>query len=423
MSNRLLARLRENDKRGLFRKTQTSISYRTGFSTFDYRNGYMIQVKDNNDSLVEEYPSVGILGGSFVTIIGKPGTAKSTFAIQAAANIVRPFPNGFVQHYDLERATTYTRVRNVTGFSTVELEEKYVLKQEESYIEDILDAILAICKVKEEERENMMYDTKLKDEFGNPIMAFVPTVVIIDSIPVMASKEEEMEGMAGMTYANRVARALSQFYNRLIPVIKSYNIIVIAINHLKTKININPMQRTQPQLNYLGMDESIPGGFAPLYYANTLVKFTSKVGDKRTMDKDGFNGFDVRVDFLKSRTNMAGQYCDLVYNQMCGFDHIYSQYAFAQANELIGGKNPKKYVIGYEDIKFDDRKLRESFMADEKLRFALYNSTIPLLEKQLSRVDPDETSKVVDLTETLIRLSRSQEGEAYDEVSELGAVV
>jgi RecA/RadA recombinase len=416
MANRLLARLRENDKKGLFTKTQTAVSYRTGFSPFDYRNGYMIQVKDLNDNTVDEYASVGMLGGSFITIIGKPGTAKTTFAIQAAANIVRPFENAFVQHYDLERATTYTRVRNVTGFNTGDLDEKYVIKQEDGYIEDILDAILAICAAKEKEKDIYMYDTGLRDEFNQPIKAYVPTVILLDSIPVMATRDSEGAEMEGMTYANRVARALSQFYNRLIPVIKSFNIIVIAVNHLKTKININPMQRTQPQLNYLAMDESIPGGFAPIYYANTLVKFTSKVGDKFSEEKNGFDGFGVRCDFLKSRTNKSGQFCDLIYNQTCGFDHIHTQFKFAEEHGLTSGNVNKTIIIGHEKTVFDVRKLRDLFMKDEKLRFALYDTTIPLLEKQLSRVDPDETSRVIDFLDVLERLQKTQEGEIYEEV-------
>lgn len=413
MANRLLERLRGNDKKGIFDKTQTSVSYRTGFAPFDYRNGYIIEVKDLYDVTVDKYPSVGIMGGSFITIIGKPGTAKTTFAIQMGGNIVKPFESAFVQHYDNERATTYTRIRNVTSFTQQQLEDKYVLKQEDCFIEDILDAILEIGKVKEANRDECMYNTGLKDEFNREIKMFVPTVFIIDSIPLLATRDSEGSEMEGMTYANRVARAISQFYTRLIPEIKKYNIILIAINHLKTKININPMQRTQPQLNFLAMDESIPGGFAPIYYANTLVKFTSKVGDKFIEEKDGFDGFGVRCDFLKSRTNKSGQFCNLIYNQTCGFDHIYTQYQFAEDHELVGGKNPKRFFTGFEDSKFDLRKLREAFMKDEKLRYAMYDTTIPLLERQLSTVDTVSNAKAIDFIETLQRLQLSQEGEDY----------
>ena len=77
MSNPLLSRLREKDKHGLFEKTQTSVSYNTNFLPFDFKNGYMIQVRDYDDKLIKEYPSTGLVGGTFTTIIGKSGVAKT----------------------------------------------------------------------------------------------------------------------------------------------------------------------------------------------------------------------------------------------------------------------------------------------------------------------------------------------------------
>jgi RecA/RadA recombinase len=243
MANRLLSKVRSKDKRGLFTRTQTAISYPTRFANLDYRNGYMVQVRDLQDQLIEEYPSVGMVGGSFVTIVGRSGTAKTTAAVQWGMNIVSPFDSGFVQHYDLEQALTYTRIKNITGATQSQLDEKYVLKQERSYIEDIFDAIMEIARAKEENREEFTYDTGLKNEFNQPITAFVPTVFILDSIPTMTSKPAKDENnveLEGGTYSNRVAKALAQFYKRLTPVIKEYNIMVIAINHINQKIEINP---------------------------------------------------------------------------------------------------------------------------------------------------------------------------------------
>jgi hypothetical protein len=41
------------------------------------------------------------------------------------------------------------------------------------------------------------------------------------------------------------------------PVIKTYNITVMCINHINAKIEINPFAKSQPQLMYLKMDESL----------------------------------------------------------------------------------------------------------------------------------------------------------------------
>ena len=53
MANPLMARLQTQDKKGLFKRTQTSVSYMTGLLPFDYRNGYTVEVRDMDDKLVE----------------------------------------------------------------------------------------------------------------------------------------------------------------------------------------------------------------------------------------------------------------------------------------------------------------------------------------------------------------------------------
>lgn len=399
MANTLLEKLRANDKKDLFKPTQTSVSYKTGFLPLDYKNGYLVKIRDLHDNVIGEYPSIGIVGGTFVTIVGASGTAKTTFACQIAANIVKDFDNGLVVHFDLEQALTYTRIKNITKLSHTQLSEKYILRQEKNYIEDIFDTIMQIANTKEANKDEFMYDTNLKDEFNRPIRTYVPTVLIIDSIPTLASRDsiqtvgrgeskiETME-MEGSTYANRVAKSLAQFYKRLMPIIKTYNITVIAINHLTQKIEINPMVHTPAQLNYLKNDKSIPGGNAPIYYAHNLFEFVAK--DKYKRAEHGFDGFDVYCNFLKSRTNKAGQYCILVYNQLTGFDPIMTLYRLLVENSLLDGKNPYKYIIGFKDVKFDSRKFVKQFEEDEKLRKAVFDTTLPILEKQLSRIEPGD---------------------------------
>lgn len=417
MANRALLRLREKDKKGLFKSTQTSICYPTLFYPFDYRNGYNVEVRNLEEKLITTYPSTGIVGGTFITIVGKTGTAKTTFAAQMASSIIKPFKNAFVLHYDLEQALTYTRIKNITNLTQLELDDKYILKQEMNYIEDIMDAIIAIANDKEANRSELMYDTNLKDEFDRPIRAFEPTVIITDSIPTIASRPEiKKDGtmsieMEGGTYSNRVAKALAQFYKRLMPIIKAYNIIVIAINHINQKIEINPMMKSQPQVMYMKMDESMPGGNAPIYFANNLFKFVTY--EKCNMADYGYDGFKVRCEFIKSRTNKAGQSCNLVYNQLTGFDPILTQLEFAMDNGLVEGKNPYRRITGYDSLKFDTRKFKKEFLTNDKLRFALFDKTIPILDRQLSRVDRDIDAPVMNLTEIYERLEKSQVGEDF----------
>lgn len=395
MANLILDRLRKKDKKGLFKDSRTSISYKTGFLPFDYMNGYLVQVRGDDESLLGEYASVGLTGGTFLTVVGKTGVAKTTWTIQVAYNMVKNYDNAFVLVYDLEQALNMTRIKAITGASQKELRDKIVLKQAQNYIEDIFDAVMAIAKEKADNPDDYKYKTGLKDEFGDDIVTYVPTVVVIDSLPTLESSSSSSE-MEGDMAANRMAKKVTQFYSRLMPVIKEYNITVCAINHIKDKIEINPFSKTQAQVMYLKQNESVPRGHAALYYANNLLKFVSS--GKFKEEDDGFDGFEIRVEILKSRTNKSGKACTLIYNQYTGFDPLLTLLRFAEDNDLVEGRNPYRYFKGYKDIKFDSRKFHEEVAKNYKLKEILDTVCIPVLEEYLSTAKPDqsENTDVVD---------------------------
>lgn len=391
MRNALLKKL-QSGKNSRFKRTQTSPCYQTGYMNFDYQNGYILNAQDENDNIIARQEVLGLVGGSFTTIIGKSGVAKTTFACQIAANIIRKFKNGFVIHYDVEQATNPTRVKNLTRFSMSEMEEKYVLKQDTTDIEDIYTDIMEIYNEKMSNRAEYEYDTGVIDEFGQPIIALEPTVILLDSIPTLTSSaSSDKNEMEGGTYANRIAKALSQFYKRMTPKIKQANIIFISINHITAKMEINPFAKSQPQLLYLDMDESMPGGNAPTYYANNIIKFKSK--GKFTEEKHGFDGFRVTAQLLKSRTNKAGKMVTLIYNQDHGFDAIHSNLELIEELKLLEGRNPYRYIKGFEDVKFSANKIREEFLSRFEVREAMIEAVMPYLRSQLSDVYGEEDEK------------------------------
>ena len=113
MAKFLLEALRESGEAGkgknFFDNEVTSVSYRTGVPILDYYLGYTVNVYNENNEVVDTYPSLGISGGSYVTVIGKSSTAKTSTIISLAANIIRPFESGMIMHFDLEQAMTYSR--------------------------------------------------------------------------------------------------------------------------------------------------------------------------------------------------------------------------------------------------------------------------------------------------------------------------
>lgn len=403
MANRLLGRLREVTKKsGMFENTSTSVAYPTGFLPFDYANGYIIQTRDDDDKLISEYPNIGIIGGTFNTVIGKSGTAKTTAVAQWAASIVKPFENGFVVHIDLEQALSITRLKNITGLTNKEFKDHYVLKQEKSYIEDIFDMIKEVADEKERYKDEYMYTAPFKNEFNEEVKLYVPTIFIIDSLPTLSPRPEvkkdkesgvqiEEQEIKSGTHAMRVARTLAEFYKKLMPIVKTYNISIFAINHINTKIEINPFAKTQPQLLYLKTDEALPLGNTPIYYANNLFKFVAKGSEKKNKDDDGYVGFDVEIQFLKSRSNVAGQSVIMSYDQNIGFDRARTLLQFIKDNGcMMGSRKNARYFKDFPDIKFNEKEFTSEFYSRPELRKATMDTAMPFLEDKLSRVAPIE---------------------------------
>ena len=439
--------LKKEDKRGLFEHSAITIGYPTGFLPLDYRNGFKSNVYNENDEVVKTYNNIGIFGGTFNTIIGKTGTAKTTFAAQSAANMSRYCMQRWgipveIYHIDAEKATGYTRIKNITGMHIMDLKSLYHITREVTYIEDLQDMMEEIALMKAANASTFKINTGLLDEFGDPIIYYIPTIIIADSLPsftiksakmkkkdgssaaeegsskAMAAELEEIKDVGGRKddmQANRIAKALSRFYKQMLPLVSKYNFIFIAINHINKKIETGVMP-TSPQMMYLKMDEAVPCGFAPLYYAHNIFKIV--MDEKFIVEKGApFDGFRARIEFLKSRSNKAGRFCELVYNQDLGFDNRYSLYEFLKKEkDLIGGRNPYQYIKGFEDIKFNSKNFAEEVANKPELYNALVSVSSVALEEILSDVKfTDTTPDMNDINTIISNLNASQEKENFDE--------
>lgn len=386
----LLKLLRKANKTGAFESTPTDISYPTGFYPLDFRNGYFLDAYNEEGEIIARQRSVGVVSGSINTVIGKPGTAKTTFCVQACMNIARKFPSSFVQHYDLEGAFNFTRVKTVTGMKMHELKDKYVLKKDQSYLEDIYKSIMELVTLKRENAKEFKYNTGMLDEFGNEIIAYEPTFILIDSIPSIAINGIlETEDLQTQAYGMQKSKALSDFIKNIVPICKELNLIVFFINHINVKIEMSRFA-TQAQTMYLKQDEALPGGNAPIYYANNIFKNITR--DKFTKEKHGFDGFLVQQELIKSRTNKAGQIAELIYDQEIGFDNVRALLRFAESFKLTTGNNPNRRFIEFPDIRYSSLKFTKQCNERPELRDALFKTVMPYLDGMLSNsADFDNT--------------------------------
>lgn len=419
MDNLLLKRLRENDQDNLFKQSNSLVPYKTGLDLLDYRLGYKLVAKDMDENIIGNHDAIGVVGGSFITLIGKSGTAKTAMACKMAANIVKPYKNGLVIHFDLEGAMTLTRYRNLTNLTNKELSEHIILKSDRTYLENITDTIMAITQEKAKHKKDYTYTTEFKNEFGENMDLYVPTVFVIDSIPQLSMKPEQKKVKAKKgsgeedymvdnielgknTYAMRVARDLTQFFKQYLSIIREYNITIISINHIHPKIQIdNPFAKSQAQVLYLKQDEQLPGGTATVYYANTIIKNVAIGTSKANIEEDGYAGFTVKSEIIKSRTNISGVSVPLVYDQNRGFSNERSllYYAKEELGILNGGRRNSRYIGDNKDIRFNELNFVEEFKRPE-VKQVLMDAVQPHLEAMLfGTTDASEFGDNIGLTE------------------------
>ena len=97
-------------------ESSASVAYATGFLNFDFMNGTVVHVK-NDKGEKYQYNSTGIVDGSMVMVIGRSGCGKTTWIMQAASAIIKPFETSCIFHDDIEGGITKTRKEQLTHLS------------------------------------------------------------------------------------------------------------------------------------------------------------------------------------------------------------------------------------------------------------------------------------------------------------------
>ena len=335
-------------------------TYPSGIDIMDYRNGRIEHGK----------LTTGFDGGRIITVIGKSGSGKSTLALKMACSIVEKYKDGNIFHYDFERATNTARVRSISGWDDETIDKKYKNLQRNIYSESIYKIAKAIDKLKNkpETYDEIKLDSGEKDSSGNPIYVLPPTVLLIDSYALMMPEDiSEEEKLSGSMSASSIAKVNNSVIKRLVGPLERGNIIMIIINHITTKIEINAFAKTQAAVNYLKQDESLPGGSSLVYLSNNLIRCTTST----KLDEDstyGIKGFMVKGEFIKSRANEAGRQFEMVFEQSTGFDNVLTNLANFKDLGLLKGSPRAYYLEGCPDIKFTLKTFKTKYEENEELR-------------------------------------------------------
>nr|DAS58562.1 MAG TPA: Protein RecA, 1st part, 2nd RECOMBINATION, DNA REPAIR, ATPASE.6A [Caudoviricetes sp.] len=129
---------------------------------------------------------------------------------------------------------------------------------------------------------------------------------------------------------------------------------------------------------------------SPQFLAHVLLKFVAVGSEKYTLEDNGFDGFGVRAEIIKSRTNQAGQMVPLVYDKIRGVDSLRSTLNYAKEAGLLGGNKNGAYFLADKTRKFPLTTVHEAFREDPTLFKWMYDNVIPVLKQRLSAITEDE---------------------------------
>lgn len=405
----LLDRYREimgADKDPKMQEASFDVMYPTGFFPFDFLNGYKVLVKTPNGDEYT-YNSIGVVDGSSTVIIGRAGCGKTSFAVQAGANIIRPFENAVMYIDDIEGGSNRARMYKLSGFDPVEAEKRIIYRNSAISAENFYERIYKIYEDKITHKDDYEYDTGLLDFNGKRVYKLIPTVYVLDSLAMlMPDKITEEEELTGQMSATASAKTNTAALKRIIPKLKAANIILFVVNHINAKVDINPFAKTKAQVNGLKPDETLPGGNANNYLANNLIRLddSTKLKDSEGL---GINGKYVDFTIIKSRTNQPYRSVTMVLDFDRGYDPILSLFTFMKSNGYIASKGAYMTVDG-SDIKFTQKGFVEKLFSDEAFSEQFNGSCMKHLDELLAPpYRPDQDQRTISQNNLLNNFIRS----------------
>ena len=384
ISDMFRAKMKSTKDPRMFEEASADYAYPTGFLSFDYMNGTVVHVKKGDMKF--QYNSLGIVDGSMVTVIGRSGCGKTTWCIQTAGNIIRPFKSSCVFMDSVEGGIVQERAQALLKIYGDEYAKRCISRNTGVTAENFYERIKSLHDVKLEAKDEITYDTGVLDSNGEKIYKMEPSVYILDSVAMlMPDKYTEEEELSGQMSVTAAAKTNTTVFKRIIPMLKTANIILFCINHITEQVSLTPYSAPQGQLAYLKPGERLGGGRAIIYLTNLLIRLDDH---SKFKPEEGYKIDGCLVDFTlyKSRTAAAGSKCTLVFSYSEGFDPELSLHYFMKSRKKINGAGVGLYFGDRSDLKFsqatfktklrENPEFRENFIKCclEELKTTIYDS-------------------------------------------------
>lgn len=357
------------------------VLYSTGFLNIDYLNGTVVHVESEERTFT--YNSTGIVDGSTNSVIGRSGSGKSTLITQMAGNIIKQFVkkgmNTGLYIDDIEGSLPQVRKEFLLGLTPEQISEYVDIRNSGITTENVFQRIQAIHDIKLENKKDYEYDTELFDTYGNRIYKMIPTVYIIDSLPMLLPEDvAEKDELSGSMTASSIAKANTQLFKKISQLCKEANIILFTVNHILDEIQMGFIPKAA-QISGLKQGERLPGGKAAIYLANNMFRADDSLTLKA--DKDfGIDGSVVNITLIKSRTNATKRSVPMIFNKTEGyFDNILSLFMLLKNEGKFKGAGAYLYLEDCPDIKFGQRNFKEKLQNHKELRDAFSKECFEVL--------------------------------------------
>lgn len=352
--------------KGVNRTAEFDVMYSTGFLSIDYLNGTTVHVESKDRNFT--YNSIGIVDGSTNTIIGRSGSGKSTLLTQIVGNIIRSFGDAKLYIDDIEGSLPIVRKEFLLGLTPEELDKKVEMRNSGITTENVFKRIEGIYNIKIENRKEFEYDTGLYDTYGNRIFKLIPTIYVIDSLPMLLPEDlADDDELGGSMDASSIAKKNTMLLKKISQLCKEANIILFTINHILDDIQMGFIPKAA-QISGLKQGERLPGGKAAIYLANNMFRVDDSLTLKET-EGFGIAGSIITMSLIKSRTNATKRTVPLIFNKTEGrFDEILSLFQLLKQEGRFQGAGAYQYLSGAPDIKFSQKNFKSILESSPELQ-------------------------------------------------------